>query len=425
MKSDFQKPNWPRDGEIKSWTICYVNCLAASEAPARAAAKAAHPIEHLAGIGFEKQAIRILQRFIERLPEAEHKQFLRLCLLGAAISLDLPYPRSVEKFLRMAESRAGTSGSKQSKTIKAVQKFRKENGLVESDEKEEWDEDQPLAKFGKARQLFHSRVKAGDRIAALRLLTKMRKLILEVDYFWIQSRLTLSLIKSYQRLEDKAGLVKYIRWIDKNGRDNALKTGNLAAMGLRDIAVDRAQRQIQDRLKLLRTTDDPNIHFPVYKICENLDFMIHVGDKANAKKLLEKTLREIPKWKGMMAGFATSGVFTCLAEILVEFGEHELAGEFLSWATDAGKAERHKGFRKGAIKAASESSALFGGTVEAIEKARKVRSPKSRRKQLVPLLVKIGDWKELKNVLNEVDSAKEATDLALAVKYALPAGTWI
>ena len=151
---------------------------------------------------------------------------------------------------------------------------------------------------------------------------------------------------------------------------------------------------------------------------------MHIGERERARKLLEKTLRETPRWQGLAPGFATAGAFTDLAEILIEFGEHDHANKLLSRADAAGRAERHQGFRRGAIDAASSSSAATGGTASAIEAARKTRSEKSRRKKLVPLLAKTANWKELRDVLNDVGTAKEATQLALAVKYALPDGIW-
>jgi tetratricopeptide (TPR) repeat protein len=380
-------------------------------------------IEHLAAIGFETQAIRFLEVFLDRLPKTNIKEFVPLALLGATIGLDLPSNRNTTKFLGLAEARAAI-GKPNSKAMKSIQEFRESNGLIDR-EFDEYDEMQYVAEFGKRRRDYHAAIKLGDQDAALKALNRMGAIIPPIDSFYIEAKLILSVIKGYQRLNAHAALLKYVRWIDNNHHENNLKNGNLFAMGLPEIAVDRASKLIQKNLKDLRTSDDVNIHFPVNDIRENLDFLIHVGEKAKAQKLLDQTLKEMPQWRGMAPGFATSGVLTELAEVMADLGMREEASQFLTAAVGTGRSERNAGFRKSAVKSAMESSAATGGTTDAIERARSIRSASSRRKALVPLLTKIGDWKELKKTLNEVTTAKEAAVLCREVIYAFPSGIWL
>ena len=423
-KAKVKSIRWPSDGQLKSWLTCYISCVSKSETPVKAAAKAQSSIEHLAAIGDEAKAIRMLNALIECLPKNEVKQYVRLCLLGASIRLDMASQPGARKYLKMATDRAELAGREQSKTVAAVDEFLAMNGLVEC-ELDEFDDSFALAEFGKTRLLYHAAVKKNDDSAAKKALGKMRKLIVDVDFFWIQSKLVLKVIKGYQRIGEMDEIEKYIRWLDRNGHDNDLKNGNLAALVSIDSAADRAYRLIQANLKELRSSDDLNVHFPVDTICENVDFLCFLGEDDVAATCFSKTLQQLPSWPGLAAGFATSGAFTQLAEIAADFGESELANEILDSALDLGRVERNRGFRASAIKAASQSAARCGSTSDRIEEVRKMRSSKAQRKKLVPLLVKVGDWKGLKKMLADVDQPKEATQLALEVKNALPAGIWL
>jgi hypothetical protein len=79
-------------------------------------------------------------------------------------------------------------------------------------------------------------------------------------------------------------------------------------------------------------------------------------------------------------------------------------------------------FRQGAVNAALQLQADIGGLDQAIEDARKIRSPTERRKTLTRLLAKAKRWKELRQVLGQVASPKEAADLAWWIKFELPGG---
>ena len=86
------------------------------------------------------------------------------------------------------------------------------------------------------------------------------------------------------------------------------------------------------------------------------------------------------------------------------------------------KAEKRSCWRKGAIAAALDLKADLGLLDGAIAEARKLRSPTQRRKELGKLLAKAGRWTELREVLSQVASPEEATDVAWWIKFELPGG---
>jgi hypothetical protein len=89
--------------------------------------------------------------------------------------------------------------------------------------------------------------------------------------------------------------------------------------------------------------------------------------------------------------------------------------------TDA-KAEKRSDFRKGSVDAVLDLKANTGRLDEAIEDARKLRSPTQRRKTLATLLAKARRWGELREVLSQVESPEEAADVAWWIKFELPGG---
>ena len=66
--------------------------------------------------------------------------------------------------------------------------------------------------------------------------------------------------------------------------------------------------------------------------------------------------------------------------------------------------------------------ANIGRLNEAIDDARKLRSPTQRRKTLATLLAKAKRWGELREVLSQVESPEEAADVVWWIKFELPGG---
>ena len=63
-----------------------------------------------------------------------------------------------------------------------------------------------------------------------------------------------------------------------------------------------------------------------------------------------------------------------------------------------------------------------GALDQAIQDARRLRSPTQRRMKLGTLLAKARRWTELREVLSQVESPEEAADVAWWIKFELPGG---
>jgi hypothetical protein len=153
-----------------------------------------------------------------------------------------------------------------------------------------------------------------------------------------------------------------------------------------------------------------------------LEFLVEHGARDEARRLLRRVFQEMPTWPVYEYGWATSAVYHTLAEVVAKIDGPAAAETLLKHAMTDARAEKRRDFRKGAVDAALDLKASAGGLEEAIEDARKLRSPTQRRKTLATLLAKAGRWGELREVLSQVESPEEAADVAWWIKFELPGG---
>jgi hypothetical protein len=295
------------------------------------------------------------------------------------------------------------------------------HGLVEESESREFRVDPVFRRLGKCRKEYRTELLNGNKAAATKAIEKTTKLIPTLDHFWVIPKFTISTINAFRGLGGEAAVAKYIAWLDGNRHADDVNTGSLWAMGLTDIATKRAQNLVIAHIKKLKRDSDTNIHFPVNEICEQLWFLMQTDHVELAAKLLQRLLNEMPKWPGLRGGFAASGVMTMLAELVAEIDSPEAALDFSGLADQAARAEPHRGFRKGAIKAAKQQAAAPGLTAK-IEQARTIKNAKKRREKLIPLLTTQAAWPELAKVLDEITDPDELLDALHAVIYKLPGG---
>lgn len=359
---------------------------------------------------------------LKRLPPSECEATGFLALVGADICLDLPDCRRAEPYLQLVEARQSIAQPRVQKALQInLNYLRAANDLPKSSEAGPSRDVGRLQEVGKYRQKYRAALLAGDGSAAARALQKATKLIPQIDQFVLKPGLTLSIIRAFRRLGDDAALGRYLTWLGRNGHSNDLASGSIRAMGLTDLANQRAEKLVVGHLKKLQRDPDSNIHFPVHEICKELWFFLQTGQKETAARLLHRVLRELPGWPGLHGGFATSGVLTELAELLAEIDGPEAACELLGLAVKAGQSEPHRGFRRGALAAANRQLEA-PGLAAAIARARTIKSASQRREALIPLLTQRADWSELAAVLDEISDEDELLKSLHAVLFQLPGG---
>jgi tetratricopeptide (TPR) repeat protein len=408
---------WPTSGALTHWLECYLDSCEQCSKPSRGAIRACTSLRQLAECGLEAQALKRVDRLVALLDPTDIDALVRLKLVAAEICLEIPNLKRAEKNLASLKTRLPDAGpSKRKFLTRFTNSFLVVNGLAE--EENAVDERYQLGKY---RQQYRLSFLAGDHRSALAAIGRATKLIPEVDDFILERGLILSAIRAYRRLGKDDEVAKYVNSIDRNGYSNNLDTGSLWAMGLETLAIKRSEKIVLQRLKVLKTDDDPNIHFPVDEICEELWFLLRTGESATAAKLLRRALRELPHWPGLSGEFASSGALTLFAEVLAEIDGPDAARQLLEHAVDAATVERHRGFRQSSLNAANQRIETLGNAA-AIISATTIRNGKKRRETLTRLYAECGDWSQVAAQLNDASSADEVHQLIHTVLFALPGG---
>lgn len=238
---------------------------------------------------------------------------------------------------------------------------------------------------------------------------------------WLRKYWYMDILKEYSRIESKSSLRKRIAKFSPSDREKILPSYMLERLGLTDEVVDEAVREVDRRIKKLLTDDDPNIHFDTNRISREILSLIELGRKDLAEKCFAKVAKSAGKWKSHGMGFSNSAAFTDFAKVVAKLEGTEAAASFLANAMKSAKADTSIG-RPGAIFDAIQTEADIGRLDEAIEKARKLRSPTQRRMELAKLFAKAKRWKELRAICSEAATPEEAAEICWWVKFELPGG---
>lgn len=388
------------------------------------AAERAHlPIEHLARMGHEAESIRWVNRFLERLPQKLVLPTVRMAKLGAKISLDAGNLRRMEKYLAIAESTEPFHKRKcdEGFSIYSVRDFRAENGIL--DPNDALDEKQRIkAKFWRAMRQFREAMSGRKRKAARQALAELEEAAREPKQKSLQQVYLNFVVQAYAEFKDANAVRRCLRRLDRNDRDDILDADTLLRLGMQRQAITRAKKDIAEALDELATMDDPNIHFPADQISRSLLFLEKQGENTAAKRWLQRALREMPTWPALEFGWTTSAVYSSFARAMAKIDGPQAAEKILDQAIADGHLEKRPAFRKAALNSAFDFKAESGRLEDAIDDARKLRSPTQRRKELGKLLARAGRWKELREVLCQVQSPEEAADVMWWIKFELPGG---
>lgn len=390
----------------------------------RAAAEKAHlPIEHFAEMGCVTEAVRNVNRFLRRLPRQDVLATVRMARLGAKLCVDADDLARMEEYLAIAEATEPFNVRKCDKgfSLNAVREFRADNGLL--DPADAIDEKQRIkARFWRARRRWKQAMAAGERQSAQVAVAEMEEIAHEIEEDWTRQSYLGSVIDCYAELKDAQAVKRCVRKLDKGDRHEILDAEMLLSLGMKAEAIARARQDIAHELEELRQTSDPNIHFPLMSIGRSLAFLVEQGEKDEARRWLRRALREMSTWPVIECGWTTSSVYHSLAEAMAMIEGPVAADKLLKHAMADAKAEKRSDFRQGAVDAALDLKARLGRLDEAIEDARKLRSPTQRRQKLGRLLAKAKRWNELREVLSQVESPEEAADVAWWIKFELPGG---
>jgi alkylated DNA nucleotide flippase Atl1 len=413
---------WPRNGDRMAWLRAMVEKCDVIADDGLAARRVQSPIERLAELGETAEALRLVNRYLKRLTGGAVVPWVRMAQLGAEICLDANDLDEMERYLAIAESTEKFNTRKCDKgfSLKFVREFRVYNGLLDPADAVDVPE-RAQATFRRAARQFQLALAGGKRKAA-KAAVEMEQAVGKIPGKWERQQCMRLVVEAYAQVEDADGVRKCIRRLDKEDREDVLDARTLAKLGLKEETVARAKAKIAERLDALRVSSDPNIHFDAMEICGLLKLLVELGEKDPARRLLKRALQEMPKWPVIELGWTTSAVYSEFADAAAVVEGRDAANKLLELAKgDAGE-EQRSGFRRGAIATTVPLIAKIDSQEAAIEQARKIRSPVSRRAELGALLAQAGRWKELQEVLGQVATPEEAADVAWKIQFKLAEG---
>lgn len=415
------RTKWPQTADLAAWFRCGLEKCAAIEHLSESATEAHLPIHGLAEIGQVKEALKHVDRYLKLLSQQQELDFVRMAELGATICVEQGDLESCEKYLArvLDADRFVKRPCDKGYPARSVHEFRVSHGLI--DPSELTDPAKRLeAEFNRAERLRAAAQAKGDTSAANRHLREMYAAIREPLEPWRRRRWIHSVLESAQELHAAKFVKEVLASVPKSEWTELVGYQMLAEVGQRKEAVAAATNTLQAAYDELVSMTDPNIHFPVNKICRALEFLAQLGEKKLAAQWLKKVTSSVKTWKCVILGWTTTAVLTSFVPIVEILEGKEAALELAQLAQEHASQEEHRDFKRGAMASALEATASVSSIDAAVELARKLRSPTQRRMELAKLLARAGRFKELRAVCSEVASPAEAAKIAWWVKFELP-----
>lgn len=416
--------SWPTTPDLRAWLLCGIRKCAANPNIEEGSIDAYLHIEALAELGHVAEALKHLARFLKKVPKDKIVESTRLAKLGAKICFeagDMPSMESYLELVRSADDRVTRKGDKGFGSH-CVHEFKVLNGLIPPGELSSDHEDiLPSAFYFHCRQLKIARQSEQTSLIK-KELTELIRIVAQEKLDWRQSMWTRYLLRLAHEVSDTDAVKQLIAQIPPHERDERIGHKIYAMIGMNQEAAKSAQQEIEKRIAELLTKQDPNIHFPIHDIAQALTFLIEIGEKKLATSLFEKVAESASSWYCIIKGWTTTAVLAAFVPIVEQLEGKEAAQELAELAEEHASRETHSGFKRGAQATALAASASLKPIANAIEQARKIRSPAQKRMELGKLLARAGRWKELKELLSTVASPHEAARLAWWIKFELPGG---
>ncbi len=413
--------HWPADGSVRDWMLALVCVCEAIPDQAMGAERAHLPIGTLARIGEVDKALSHVDAQLQRLKPSSVLEVVRMAKLGAEICLDAGKLKEMEHYLAIAaatepfNTRKGDRGF----SLDAVRKFRAWKGILDPSDAV-GDEEITLATFQRAGRAFRGSLDAGDKAAARSAAETMVRVAAEERDEWRRTDYLKRAIAAFADLEDVAAVRRHLDLIDPDDRARAIKTEVLVRLGIEAEALPRLRESLKRSLAAAADPSDPNTHIPVSEFVSCLVALSALGARDEAREWFRQALVNHEKWTTPEAGWSSTAIANALAEAASALGETVIARQLLEEAMGEAKQERRSAWRSPSIESVLRSPANAGMTQAAIDEARRIRSPKGRRKALACLLTESQRWEELREVLDSIDSAEEASDVVWWLHFKLP-----
>ena len=412
---------WPRSGEPKAWFKAGIRKCEEIQDDALACEKAEALIDALGRAGGSAEATRAVDRLIKRLPSNDGNDgYLSLAMSGAEAAYKGGRLKKMEKYLAIVASQNEyfTRPCDLDYPLEQIAEFKIRHGILDPNT---LSEDGPKSE---ATFTWHHRMLKNARTITGRQkhLARMESVLKGIQGDFLSVKCHQDLLREYAILGDTTALCRIKRGLNRESAAEVLNYQTLWDIGEFAKAIGVARSVIKYNLAKLASMDDPNIHFPVYRIRSAIGWLAHIQQTNVARAEFRTVKRNVSKWTAFGCHWITAGVYGYL-------GEMALAVEDIDSARDYAYAglRGSSGAKRSAVIQSVESSLLkllcsIGLVDEALVVAEGLRSPKQKRLNKAKVLVRAKRWKQLRETCRDVRSVEEAADLAWQLRFEFPGG---
>lgn len=407
---------WPREADIEAWMQAILATADFIDDADDRVSIAQHAIKELARTDHLDDAIVHLERLHQSIPAHDGRNRSWILKLGAELCFDVGRFDQMQEYLNRIVNLQSLFPRKVDRGCqeKSVREFKILRGLLHPRDAVD-ESERTNAALSHHLRAAKAALHQGDRAAAMVELDAVETLIPPTDDVGKRKRME-DLLRVAASADDRSRIRRLLAADERAGKWGRVNPDTLLEIGERDLAVARLETEIKEALRELMG-DDMNAHFPAMAFEGAISALVDIGERATAQRWLRVALEEGTEWALPHRGAFSSAVINSVAKAVLRVEGPAPASQILELAMAHAAGDKPSGWRAAAMRNNLELLLELAGPEAALAEARKVRSPRDRRRSMVCLLAKSESWDKLHHVLREAADAKEAAELMWWIKF--------
>jgi len=409
---------WPKTRSVKDWIVASGEKALAIKDVSDRLLTLSFAIERLAERGFQKAAQPLFAKF--QADVAAHPKAIDITLV-AETYISMGKRDTARKFFEAAIAEVSANKKLQrARRMNILASLRRNALYLQLTElfPDLTDVERCKVEYEIALDKADVALKNGEQEAARKLARIAENAIRRVPphralRLWPEHLLTL-----YAKIGDRPSALRMLRRIAKNDRSVQIIGKTLVNLGLRDLAIDMARRQVATALDEARAMSLPNYHFPAMNIAAAIEFLADHDEVELARKELNAVMKEVDSWATHRSAWVEAAVHSALATAGAKLSDRAAIETMLNRARQAGHSERST-FRPMAWQSIIDAYAAIGAWDEALALAKKHGAKEDLRRRQAVLLAKAGRMNEIATVMKESTTPLEAANVCWWVAVTL------
>lgn len=403
---------WPRTSDLVPW----MNAMLA-EAPVvdlsdtGAVSKLSCAIGMLCKRGEHGRAIKHVESLVARARAFDLRLQASWLFRGAEVAVDRDDRPLAEAYLsRASRLVAGAPDKRRANLILGDIAYVRDHLALDRDPSK--GELSPVQAIEAAEHGLGPALARGDRTGAQTLLDRAEAGALAGGGGALRSRV----LKLFSMAGDSGGVARVLEADARSPSGDRILGHILLAAGLTELAIERLTAQAKTALLEL-ARERLNAHFPASAFERAVLGLVRAGATALARELVEQALRDGGRWKLSAMGAFSSAVLRSMARAVAATFGAESALELVRLATQHADTDKPSGWRTQAVMDNAELMIELSPPAEAVEIAKSVRSPGTRRALLAEVYARRGDFDALGLVLDTCKDAEERVELIWKLRF--------